>query len=66
MDILEKLFGGAKEDPRVNALIDTNHKLTLIHAAMCENYTQQVADLKQRIAVIEVYIQEKLKQQEKT
>lgn len=64
MDILKAIFGGGSEDPKVNALIDTNHKITLVHVAMCENYTQQVADLKQRLANVENFLKEKFKDAE--
>ena len=63
MGLLDKILGD-NEDPKLNALIDTNHKLTLIHVGMCENYTQQVADLKQRIEKIELFLVEKFKDAE--
>ena len=62
-DFVGSFFGG-KENPKLNALIDSNHKLTLIHASMLESYTQQVEDLKQRLALVEQFLKEKFKDAE--
>ena len=49
------------EDPNLSKLIDTNHKLMCSHAAMLENYTDQVLDLKNRLNRLEALFNDQTK-----
>jgi hypothetical protein len=60
MGLLDNIFGG-NEDPKLNALIDTNHRLTVAHTDMLNNYATQVADIKARVERLEAFIQENFK-----
>jgi len=49
-------FLNPTDDPKLNWLIDTNHKLTSQLSALFQNYTDQIVDLKIRVEKLEVLI----------
>ena len=46
-------FLNPTDDPKLNWLIDTNHKLTSQLSALFQNYTDQIVDLKIRVEKLE-------------
>ena len=52
MGFLDFLNSG---DPKLDALIDTNHKLTVTFTSMLQNYTDQIISLKTRVERLEEF-----------